>query len=141
MEIITKNAKETKEFGRKIADSLKPFDLVCFYGELGAGKTTLIQSIAKALGVEKRVISPTFIIVKEYKAKKNDIKTIYHVDLYRLIENKDEDIGLDDMLDDESVVVIEWPENLNGIFSKHIAWHVFFKHEEGNIRRILIKKQ
>ena len=87
---------------------------ITFAGEIGTGKTTLIQSICKQLGVEESVTSPTFSIVNEYKyfdPQSKAEKTIYHIDLYRL-KNIEEaiDIGIEDLLYNDNYCFIEWPE-------------------------------
>ena len=80
---------------------------MAFYGELGAGKTTMIKGVAAGLGVSDVVKSPSFVIVTEYAGKLR----VYHVDLYRLNENSDfGSIGLDSYLEGEGVCLIEWAE-------------------------------
>jgi tRNA threonylcarbamoyladenosine biosynthesis protein TsaE len=104
---VTKSAAETIELGRTLASQLKAGDVVAFYGDLGAGKTTMIKGIAVGLGVADVVKSPSFVIVTEYAGK----LPVYHVDLYRLGENSDfESIGLDSYLDGDGVCLIEWAE-------------------------------
>ena len=78
--IRTSSAEETVRLGERIARHLKKNDVVALTGELGAGKTTLIQGIAKGLGVKNYVTSPTFTIVNEFKGR----IPLYHMDLYRL---------------------------------------------------------
>ena len=103
----TLSAAETIELGRTLASRLKAGDVVAFYGELGAGKTTMIKGIAAGLGVADVVKSPSFIIVTEYAGR----LPVYHVDLYRLDEKSDfESIGLDSYLDGDGVCLIEWAE-------------------------------
>src|SRR5260221_281878 len=82
--VITKNVKETQEFAKEFATGLKGGDVLLLYGNLGAGKTTFVQGLAKGLGIEKRLISPTFTIVRNYELGiRNNAKDFYHVDLYR----------------------------------------------------------
>jgi tRNA threonylcarbamoyladenosine biosynthesis protein TsaE len=103
----TSSAAETIELGRTLASRLEPGDVVAFYGELGAGKTTMIKGIAAGLGVADVVKSPSFVIVTEYVGR----LPVYHVDLYRLDEKSDfESIGLDSYLDGDGVCLIEWAE-------------------------------
>jgi tRNA threonylcarbamoyladenosine biosynthesis protein TsaE len=95
------------ELGRALASQLQPGDVVVFYGDLGAGKTTMIKGVAAGLGVADVVKSPSFVIVTEYAGK----LPVYHVDLYRLSEDSDfESIGLDSYLDGDGVCLIEWAE-------------------------------
>ena len=84
--------------------------LVYFTGDLGAGKTTLMQGIASGLGLDARVTSPTFALVNAYG---RDEEAVYHMDLYRL-EDMDElmEIGFEDFLADETLIFVEWPDLL-----------------------------
>ena len=97
-------------------DELMEARVVQLHGELGAGKTTFVQGVAKVLGVERRVKSPTYTLVNIHPVEHDSIDKLVHVDLYR-IANVDtqelKQIGLDDLLEDErSLVMIEWPERL-----------------------------
>ena len=100
---FSKSAEETRQIGEKLAANLQAGDVVALYGDLGAGKTALVQGIAKGLGIDSRVTSPTFQIVRQYEGKLN------HFDVYR-IEDEDEmyEIGFDEYLQNGAVSVIEW---------------------------------
>lgn len=118
MEITTKSAEETHEAGRKLASTLGAGDTLALSGEMGAGKTTFIQGIAQGLGINQRVNSPTFIIMREYSQNENgNAPNFYHVDLYRIEENAEkevENLGLLDIINKrESIVVIEWAEKID----------------------------
>lgn len=108
--IRTSSAEETVRLGERIARHLKKNDVVALTGELGAGKTTLIQGIAKGLGVKNYVTSPTFTIVNEFKGR----IPLYHMDLYRLRSNDISDLALDECFDRGGVTVIEWAEKMKG---------------------------
>ncbi len=100
----TKSARETQEFGKKLAKSLAGGGVVCLYGDLGAGKTTLVQGIAKGLRIKRRVISPTFVLMRSYGR-------LHHIDLYRLDDAKS--LGLEELWQDPAnILLIEWPEKL-----------------------------
>ncbi|MCX7697382.1 MAG: tRNA (adenosine(37)-N6)-threonylcarbamoyltransferase complex ATPase subunit type 1 TsaE [Bacteroidales bacterium] len=90
--------------------------VMAFYGQLGAGKTTLICHLVEALGGgEANIGSPTFAIIHQYESKD---KKIYHVDAYRLSNEKEAlEIGLHEILEDDSIVLIEWAEKLEGILA------------------------
>ena len=105
--IVTKSAAETTGLGRALSRALRAGDIVAFYGDLGAGKTTMIKGVAAGLGVTGVVKSPSFVIATEYAGR----IPVYHVDLYRLNENSDfESIGLNSYLEGDGVCLIEWAE-------------------------------
>lgn len=109
--MITKTASETQKYGQKLAAKIKNGGVVCLYGDLGAGKTTLVQGIAKGLGIKRRITSPTFIIARKYN-------NFWHIDLYRL-DNAD-GLGLPEIFaDPKNIVIIEWPEIIKNILPKH----------------------
>lgn len=108
----TSSAAETIELGRTLALSLKAGDVVAFYGDLGAGKTTMIKGIAAGLGVTDVVKSPSFVIVTEYAGR----LPVYHVDLYRLGGKSDfESIGLDSYLEGDGVCLVEWADRAEDV--------------------------
>ena len=109
-EFTTNSAEETIALGKKLASSLAPPKLVLLRGDLGAGKTTLVKGIAQGFQAasEDDVTSPTFTLVHEYRGPS---ATLYHVDLYRVDTPRElETLGLDDLMDDNSVLLIEWGE-------------------------------
>lgn len=114
---ILKNEKETIEYGRKLAKKLKGGDVLCLYGELGAGKTTLVKGIAEGMGIKQKITSPTFALMNVYEGERKKVKgkSLVHIDTYRL---KDEEelleIGAEDYIGaPDTITVIEWPEKLN----------------------------
>ncbi len=114
-ETITKSSLETQKFAEEFASKLKPGNIITLYGDLGAGKTTFVQGLAKGLGFKDKVFSPTFIFMRPYKLK-GAIKTLYHIDLYRLENTKDlRNIGIEEFIGEKDAVsVIEWPEKIKG---------------------------
>jgi tRNA threonylcarbamoyladenosine biosynthesis protein TsaE len=109
-EFFTHSAEETIEVGRRLAAELGSPRLVVLRGDLGAGKTTLIKGIAEGFRAESQenVTSPTFTLVHEYCGPGVNV---YHVDLYRVDTRRELDtLGLDDLFDDNSVILIEWGE-------------------------------
>ena len=107
-EFLTHSAEETTELGRRLATELRPPKLVVLRGELGAGKTTLIKGIAEGFRAasQENVTSPTFTLIHEYRGPGVNV---YHVDLYRVDTQRELDtLGLDDLFDEASVVLIEW---------------------------------
>ena len=116
MQITTKNSEETIRLGEKIGEKASSGMIIALYGDLGAGKTTLVQGIAKGLGINDYVTSPSFIIISEYKGRID----LTHIDLYRLDDKLQiEDIGIDDQfMKDNNVCVIEWAEKLGDLLPK-----------------------
>jgi tRNA threonylcarbamoyladenosine biosynthesis protein TsaE len=136
---ITESAEETKEIAQEFAKELKNGDFIAFYGDLGSGKTTFIQGIAKELGIERRIISPTFIIIRTYVLKSGKF---YHIDLYRT-ENEADLIGLgiEEILNDKnSIVALEWAEKMGGLLpEKRIE--INCRYLDDKKREIKIKKK
>lgn len=109
-EFTTKSPEETIAVGRELAALLKPPKLVVLTGDLGAGKTTLVKGIAQGFQAasEDDVTSPTFTLIHEYRGPS---ATLYHIDLYRIDTPRELDtLALDDLMTDNSVLLIEWGE-------------------------------
>ncbi|MBK8845943.1 MAG: tRNA (adenosine(37)-N6)-threonylcarbamoyltransferase complex ATPase subunit type 1 TsaE [Bacteroidetes bacterium] len=97
-----------------IADKLKEYPVVAFYGEMGAGKTTLIKLICNELGVMQATASPTFAIVNEYVSESG--RLIYHFDCYRLNSHREfYDLGYEEYFYGHDICLIEWPEKVEGL--------------------------
>lgn len=111
-EIITHNADQTRQFGKKLAGRLAPGTLLTLSGPLGAGKTTLVQGLAEGLGVPEGVTSPTFVIIIEHEG---DIPLL-HLDAYRLESlcfDAIRESGVPEFLEREDAVkVVEWPQRI-----------------------------
>jgi len=139
MELVTKSAEETKNFGKKVASNLKRGEVFALSGELGSGKTTFVQGFAEGLRVSGRIISPTFILMRKYGAGDKDF---YHIDLYRLegnIENEVVNLGLSDVWEKpENIVVIEWAEKIKKMVPKSARW-IKFENLGGDRRKIIIQ--
>jgi len=109
-EFITHSAEETVALGRSLAGMLTPPRLVVLRGDLGAGKTTLVKGIAEGFHAASAddVTSPTFTLVHEYRGPKVNL---YHIDLYRVDTPRQlETLGLDDLIAENSILLIEWGE-------------------------------
>jgi len=143
MEYFTKSAQETKRLGEKIGANLKPGDLLACFGQLGGGKTTFLQGVAKALGIKERILSPTFILMRQYElpAGKREIEKFYHWDWYR-IKGEREALAAgfgENLLDPKAVVAVEWSENApQALPKKRIEVHFEYGEKEKE-RRIKIK--
>lgn len=174
MEVLTKNAKETQEFGRELNKLVGPAFVeasarqgivLALSGNLGSGKTTFVQGFAEGLGIRERILSPTFVLMRQYDTKiknkqslfsanaknkklkiKNTyknlkIKRLYHIDLYRLEGNVEEELkglGIEEIWGKrENIVAIEWAEKVEKMLPKSTIW-VRFEHGEGDERRIIV---
>lgn len=143
MEIITKSAQETQKLGEKIGFDLKEGNLknriFCLYGDLGSGKTTFIQGLAKGLGIKKRITSPTFVFIRKYSLEKNkgNLTSLFHIDLYRIENIKEtQGLGLEEMIKDkQALVVIEWPEKVKEILPTE-KQEICFSYDSENQRKI-----
>ena len=113
MQIQTHSPEETEAVGRKLAAQLQPGDVLAYYGDLGAGKTAFVRGMARGMGLDCRVSSPTFTIVNEYLGQRE----LIHFDMYRL-SSADElfDIGWEDYLARGAVCVVEWSEKVQDAF-------------------------
>jgi tRNA threonylcarbamoyladenosine biosynthesis protein TsaE len=127
--------KRLESIGNRLARSLRPGDLVLLYGPLGAGKTTLVRSIASALKVADAVRSPSFTIANIYHGS----ITVQHLDLYRLEEIVDEDaLALEEYAREDSVTLVEWPQAGVGRLGP-ASWIVRIEHESPHARSIEIE--
>lgn len=134
---ITSSFKATQKLGQEFAKRLKKGDIVCLYGDLGSGKTTFVQGLAKGLGIKQRIISPTFIIIRSYELA---VGSFYHIDLYRAEGKKDlEGLGIEEIINDKNnIVIIEWAEKLRGLIQKKRIDIEFF-YEKENVRKITFR--
>lgn len=125
---------EMRTFAGKVADSLKPGDVVALIGDLGTGKTTLTKYIAAALGVKETVTSPTFNIVKEYHSGR---LPLYHFDVYRIGSSEDMfEIGCEEYFFGDGVSVIEWADLIEEILPESITYIYIYYGESPESRRI-----
>lgn len=130
-EVIIHSPLETKNLGERIGLLLKGGEIICLTGELGSGKTTLIQGIAKGLSVKEPVNSPSFSLLNIYKGRVQ----LCHFDLYRMQEG--EDIGFDEFFNSSSICVIEWAEKLSKFFPENSYLRIILDHINLNSRRFL----
>ena len=143
MEIFTTNAEETKSLGQKIGHSLgrgSHATVVALYGELGSGKTVFVKGLATALGIPHRILSPTFLIVREYPLIDMKFSKLFHFDLYRLEHWTNlENLGFSEILADPyNLVVIEWAERTGNSLPKERI-NIYFSQIAENSRKIEVR--
>ena len=121
--IHTNSSKETLNFAKKFAKTLKGGEILGLVGDLGAGKTVFAKGLAEALGVKENIVSPTFVIMKVYNVKSKDqpdVKKFCHIDAYRIGENDIIGIGaLDYFTRKDTISLIEWSDRIQAILPEN----------------------
>ena len=137
MSVITKSPEQTEALGRKLAELLRPGDVIAYYGDLGAGKTAFTRGLAAGLGIQESVTSPTYTIVNEYLSGR---MPLFHFDMYRL-SSSDElfDIGWEDYLARGGVCAVEWSENVEDALTGAISVTIEKDPNQPDWRRITIE--
>ncbi len=133
---VTKSKEETQKIASRFAKKLKGGEVLCFYGDLGSGKTTFIQGLARGLGIKQNITSPTFVLMKKYPRRGaiycarqrgviNHAPTkckifFYHMDAYRLSNSQEAiDLGIEEIWDDpKNIIAIEWADKISEILPK-----------------------
>ncbi len=124
---------ETQKIGRIIGWLAEPGDIVLLAGALGAGKTCLTQGIAAGLGIDENPVSPTFVLMRQYRGR----LPLYHVDLYRLEFAEIADLGLDEYLNGDGVCAVEWAEKAMAMMPfEHLR--IELEYLEGQNRRVTL---
>lgn len=139
MEFYTASAQETEQLGQRLGQKLKPGAVIAYSGDLGAGKTAFTRGLARGLGIEDPITSPTYTIVNEYPGK----IPLFHFDMYRLGSSEDLfDIGWEDYLTRGGVIAVEWSERVEdalGEVENLIRIHIHRDPEHDNGRTITIE--
>ena len=137
MEYITHSPEETRALGARLADALQGGEVIAFTGDLGAGKTAFVSGMARALGVDERVTSPTFTIVNEYEGGR---LPLFHFDMYRL-GSADElfHIGWEDYLARGGICAVEWSENVDEAIDEDAIRVAILRGDDENSRVIIIE--
>ncbi len=147
--IISKSAAETQKIAADLVKKLsarggsafggKGGEILALTGDLGGGKTTFVQGLAKGFGIKKQITSPSFVLIKEYPLKNKQAKDLVHIDLYRL--KKVDKIFKREILEyfkPENIVVIEWAEKIKNALPKNTQW-IEFDFIDENTRKIVFK--
>ena len=137
---LCRSPGETQALGLALSRRLEPGQLLAFRGDLGTGKTCMIQGICQGLGVADWVNSPTFILINEYVGKKNGQEIpIYHFDLYRLQTQAElEDLGAEDYFYGRGICLVEWAERAGDLLPP-LRWEIILEYIADEERRITLK--
>ena len=135
MKIVVNCISELNEISQSIINRIGDKDIICFYGEMGVGKTTLIKVLCEKLGVKDNVSSPTFSIVNEYILSED--QSIFHFDFYRMEKEEEAfDMGYEDYFYNGDLCLIEWPEKVKSIIPEDIMRIDITKNKEQRIIEI-----
>ncbi|WP_053361398.1 tRNA (adenosine(37)-N6)-threonylcarbamoyltransferase complex ATPase subunit type 1 TsaE [Bacillus sp. FJAT-27251] len=124
-EFISKSEEDTQALSKRLAELLKPGDVIALEGDLGAGKTTFTKGLAEGLGIKRNVNSPTFTIIKEYQGR----MPLYHMDVYRV--DSSEDLGFEEYFEGEGVTVVEWAHLIDAQLPEQLLTLHLYHGEEG----------
>lgn len=140
MRVISSSAEQTQEIAKKLAQKYKSGGVFALIGSLGAGKTTFAQGFAQGLNISQRLISPTFIVMRQYDISGNKEGKLYHLDLYRLDQVEQmENLGISEIFQNpKNIILIEWAEKLGKLLPKNTI-KIKFKTISENSRQIDIK--
>ena len=119
-EFFSHSPEQTRRLGIHLGGHLKLGDIICLEGNLGAGKTTLVQGIAQGWGALDTATSPTYVIVNEYR--RADLQRLFHLDAYRLETLMDAEFLDFDRMQSQGPLVIEWPERIREILPENHLW-------------------
>lgn len=141
------SAAETKKIAKLFAEELqknkpgKKAFVIAFKGDLGAGKTTFIQGLLRELGVKKKIVSPTFTLLRSYSIKLDGFKKVHHFDCYRITEAEEmKELKFKDMLNDpQAIIFVEWPERVAKLLPREKVTIALDYGETINKRTIEIK--
>lgn len=140
LNIISYSAEQTTRLGIRLGRLLRPGDVICLSGDLGTGKTVFAKGIGLGWGATTPLTSPTFNLVHQHQ-RTHDHQRLHHLDCYRLEGPHDADsIGLDDILDGEGPVIIEWAERILDVLPDDHLWIEMRAHEPQR-RNLLLEGQ
>ncbi|MBI4033950.1 MAG: tRNA (adenosine(37)-N6)-threonylcarbamoyltransferase complex ATPase subunit type 1 TsaE [Candidatus Brennerbacteria bacterium] len=146
MEILSSSPATTKKLAALLAKEISKYKgkgalVIGLTGNLGSGKTTFIQGFARGLGISRRLLSPTFLIIRNYKLKAKNWKLLYHIDCYRL-KKPQELVALDFKkitADPKNIVIVEWAEKTRRLLPKKMVWIKMGHGKRANERTIKVK--
>lgn len=136
LKIISNSAEATHKIGEKLGKLLSKGNILCLSGDLGAGKTALTQGIAKGMGVNEYVTSPTYTIINEYQGR----IPLYHFDVYRLNDVEEMyELGYEEYFFGDGAVVVEWADIVRDIVPEERLWITILHAKDENSREIILE--
>lgn len=138
--MISKSENETKEiaaeFAKMVRQAHHKSKIFALTGKLGTGKTTFAQGFAKGLGIKDKIISPTFVLIRQHQIPQSK-RTLFHIDLYRLGNNlATHELGLEEIWSNkQNIILIEWAEKIRNLLPKNTTW-ISFETTAENHRQI-----
>lgn len=129
--------EETKKIAAELAKEISG-GIIALSGKLGTGKTTFVQGFAKGLGIKEKIISPTFILIRQHKIPKTN-RTLYHIDLYRLEKTpRVKELGLEEIWSDpKNIVLIEWADKIEELLPQNTLY-IKIERAESDTRSITV---
>lgn len=139
LDFISHSPEQTRRFGARLGALLQPGDIICLEGDLGTGKTCLVQGVGAGMDIDAAITSPTFTLVAEHRPPP-PAPVLYHIDLYRLEAPTNEvwAFGLDDYLNGNGVCVIEWADRIRSLLPPERMW-ITLTHLDFGKRDILMQ--
>src|SRR6056297_1491552 len=146
MKIVTNNVKETQKIGQKIGQIIKNISLnldtalvISLEGDLGGGKTSFMQGFARGLSLDQKILSPTFIICRQYELSESSFESLYHCDYYRLDQEENKEVGFDSFFSNpKNLVVVEWGNKIKPMIPEQSLTIKFdFKEKEKRVITII----
>lgn len=143
---LTNNPSQTRKLGKLLAEEIlktspsKGAVVIGLEGDLGGGKTTFLQGFAKGLKISKKILSPTFVIMKRFTIKNRNFKNFYHIDCYRIEKPKEIlNLGFEEIASNpQNIVAIEWSDKIGKILPKDTI-KLKFEFVNKNKREIVLK--
>ena len=138
LDFVSHSEAQTRRLGARLGELLQGGDVLCLAGELGSGKTRLVQGIGQGLGIEGPITSPSFTLINEYRQERARLP-LYHVDLYRVEEARETlSLGLDEYFYGDGVCVVEWADRAPDALPAEHLW-IELRHLEETKRSLLMK--
>ncbi|HWR61486.1 MAG TPA: tRNA (adenosine(37)-N6)-threonylcarbamoyltransferase complex ATPase subunit type 1 TsaE [Clostridia bacterium] len=136
LKFVTESVEETAQIGEQLGRLLNTGNIICLSGDLGAGKTAFTKGIARGLGVEDYVTSPTYTIINEYQGR----LPLYHFDVYRLNDVEEMyELGYEEYFFGDGVVVLEWADAVRDIIPKERLWITILNTRGDDFREIIME--